>query len=401
MAPKGIAPLFVITALLVISLSFERYRAILNLRQPAFAAISAFVVLAAISSIWSLTPGETLYSAMILALTCLGGLAITIAASNLTIEERAFVEKSSIVGGAIGLALILFEYSTDGFIKQSLVETFMTEFQPDKIYYLEDKPFSPALSPGVTIYAFYIWPLAAVVERRFGLLALILALLGLCIAIAIGRSYTPILAIGLGLIMAIGALLSSRITAILSTAGIVIAIAAMPFFPGILPNPNTETLRLSYLPPSALHRLTIWNTASERFKERPWLGIGMNATRSLYSRKDAVRREYFADDPDKKWYNIFEPIPLHAHNGILQIWLELGLIGAIALGAILLSLIKMIRIGFRQRIWTASCFGLYTSAIIVFSLSFGPWQSWWQSALWLSAGFMVAARNGDDIDAVE
>jgi len=37
------------------------------------------------------------------------------------------------------------------------------------------------------------------------------------------------------------------------------------------------------------------------------------------------------------WSNVFEPIPLHVHNGILQIWLELGIGGALLLGAVLLS----------------------------------------------------------------
>ena len=246
------------------------------------------------------------------------------------------------------------------------------------------------------MYVLYIWPTMVAINRRLGTVYMTLSISVFFIAVTMGRADSPAIALGMGLVVAVAAIFSKRIIVYLVSVFVVVGIAAMPFLPETLPNPETETHRLSFLSPSALHRLSIWNTAAERLKEKPILGIGMNATRSLYGDKDKILREYYADVPDKKWSNIFEPIPLHVHNGVLQIWLELGIGGAILLGAIILSLIRLILDNCQNPIWTAASLGLITSAIVIFSLSFGPWQSWWQATLWLSGGFMVAVREDDN-----
>ena len=214
------------------------------------------------------------------------------------------------------------------------------------------------------------------------------------VAISVGNADSPILGLGLGMIVAAAALVSRKLLTDLFSVAIILIVAGMPFLPSTLPNPETETVKLSFLSPSALHRLSIWNTAVDHFVERPIFGIGMNSTRSLYSEKDKIKRSYYTDDPDKKWSNIFEPIPLHVHNGILQIWLELGLGGALLLGAVLLSLLLKIRRNVDGEVMMAACMGLLSSSIIIFSISFGPWQNWWQAALWLTAGYMAAVRHG-------
>ena len=170
-----------------------------------------------------------------------------------------------------------------------------------------------------------------------------------------------------------------------------------PLLPGALPDPETQTSRYPSLSHSALHRLSIWRTAGERISERPVLGFGMNATRHLYDQSDKARRYYDTDDPNKKsWYNDFEPIPLHVHNGVLQIWLELGAIGALLFLATILAIVKIVYGKIENSFHSAMGLGMLSSAIFIFSASFGPWQSWWHSGLWLLAGIMVVAVNGSD-----
>jgi exopolysaccharide production protein ExoQ len=389
LAPKGIAPLFVITALLVIGLNFDRY---LNyLKSPRFLSVLlglciAFVVL---STFWSVTPSATFLSAMIFGLTCIGGLAIVLAARQFTTEEHALFTKATIYGGVIGIVFFSIEFAIDGSIKQILSETFTSNIRPRISY-------DPSLNSGMAVYALYVWPWAVAMKKRLGFVALALALAVSIVAVAIGQATSPILALGIGLIVAAGVWWSEKLVTSLCAVFIIIGIFAMPYLPGSLPNPETETHRLSFLSRSALHRLSIWNTVVDRMAERPLLGFGMNTTRSLYSDKDKINRVYFPDNKRKKWYNFFEPIPLHAHNGILQIWLELGIGGALLLAAMVLSIIKFVRDSLRHLIWKAACMGLLTSSITIFSISFGPWQSWWQATLWLLTGFMVALRNSTD-----
>ena len=91
-----------------------------------------------------------------------------------------------------------------------------------------------------------------------------------------------------------------------------------------------------------------------------------------------------------------ESLPLHTHNAILQIWLELGGVGAFIFGIILVA----INLGLQNanRFVAAFSQSQLTAAIVVSSLGFGAWQSWWLSLLWLSALIMASIRNENIVD---
>ena len=44
---------------------------------------------------------------------------------------------------------------------------------------------------------------------------------------------------------------------------------------------------------------------------------------------------------------------------------------------------------------SAMVYGQLTVALVIASLSFGVWQAWWMSTLWLSASLMVLALKSD------
>ena len=80
---------------------------------------------------------------------------------------------------------------------------------------------------------------------------------------------------------------------------------------------------------------------------------------------------------------ITEGLPLHPHNNILQITLELGLVG-------IFLFFLMIQLCI-QGIWKLNsnpCYlcmlsGTLLSFLIISSISYGIWQSWWVCTLWL------------------
>jgi O-antigen ligase len=75
-----------------------------------------------------------------------------------------------------------------------------------------------------------------------------------------------------------------------------------------------------------------------------------------------------------------ELLPLHPHNAALQIWLELGLVGAIAAAAAMLALGRRIR---GDRATRAALAGTLLAACTVGSVGYGIWQGWWMGALWI------------------
>jgi len=95
-------------------------------------------------------------------------------------------------------------------------------------------------------------------------------------------------------------------------------------------------------------------------------------------------------------YFASQPLPLHPHNGVLQAWLELGVVGALAVAAILILVVGGIERVARRNRAAAPLFALFSTGALIFGSTFGAWQSWWQAALWLVAALAIAVVNGAD-----
>ena len=127
-----------------------------------------------------------------------------------------------------------------------------------------------------------------------------------------------------------------------------------------------------HLSDKIIHRLMIWSFSKEKIFDRPIFGYGVFKTRS-------VGEEYKIIDKDN---NKISAIPLHTHNGILQIWLELGGIGVLLFYYLIFILMK--RIHSFSKISRNYSIIVSASLIQIFfigQLSFGVWQSWWMSII--------------------
>jgi O-antigen ligase len=107
-------------------------------------------------------------------------------------------------------------------------------------------------------------------------------------------------------------------------------------------------------------RLGYWSHAIDWIKLRPLQGWGLEASR------------------------MFGPgIVLHPHNNPLQVWLELGAIGAITAAAFWGVVLSRL-----ARPWsnmTAAASAACCSVYLLFGVNFGVWQEWW-----LALGALVA-----------
>ena len=385
-APKGVAPLFAVSAMLVFALTFDTRRIGAILRQPVAVGLTAFLAIAATSAIWSIEPASSLRATLILALTSFGGLYLADTIAGLKKEPRKTLCLGIIAGGVLGLFLIVFERSTGAFLTREIL---LAKNSGASLPY----SLMPGLNGGMSVLALFIWPWALAVKNHFGTIVMALGLLASVVVIFLSSADAPILALMAGMIVAALSLISRKTVLALTAALAVTGIALAPLLPGALPNPHTEARVYSKLSNSGVHRLAIWRTAAEHIANAPAVGIGMNATRFLYGRSDRVYHVYATDDPQKKWGNYAEPIPLHTHNGVLQIWLELGAIGALSFAGVLVMVMWRIRQGFDDAVATAARLGMMISGITMFSLSFGPWQGWWQGAIWLSVALMSMAEG--------
>jgi len=135
---------------------------------------------------------------------------------------------------------------------------------------------------------------------------------------------------------------------------------------------------------SGQHRVEIWHFAAERALEKPLFGWGFNASRYVPN-GDAV--SHFLPPGQSL-------IPLHPHDAFLQVWLEIGAVGAIIVAGILLLGLRAVGQ------WPAAVarFTLpgYAAGLVVAGLAFGIWQSWWMATLAFSAVAyrMIGSEHG-------
>ena len=116
-----------------------------------------------------------------------------------------------------------------------------------------------------------------------------------------------------------------------------------------------------------LHRLMIWSYVKEKILEKPLMGHGFFSSRNIANE--------MRDTESRTKYQL---IPLHPHNSILQIWLELGLLGIIIFFSFIKLILDKIYYYFQiNRSVATITFMTFFQVLTIGQISFGFWQSWW------------------------
>lgn len=136
---------------------------------------------------------------------------------------------------------------------------------------------------------------------------------------------------------------------------------------------------VDYEPGSVGARLDIWYAVSRKILESPIYGHGLEAARSITDW--SVEFVYYQGNS-----------MLHPHNGILQIWLEFGVIGA--LGAAFCWVLGSSRVLRLSGKTTPAVASLLATSLFVLTVSHGLWQSWWLWSLFGVAALTTLAVQG-------
>lgn len=243
------------------------------------------------------------------------------------------------------------------------------------LHNLTEEPIRPDLAVVKVSEATYplvllFWPCARMLDAwKFQGRNLLIALIALCTVV--GAHFTgadaPIAALLLGGLTWLGVRVIGK-----PIARALIPIVVTPFiFAPMVVLWGVRSGLFAWLhviaPPSWDHRLNIWAFSANQIVQHALRGWGIDASRT------------------------FGPaIPLHTHNSALQLWLELGSLGA-ALAAAFFAWIL-----YRVVAWTgedrrdgAMAAGALVSYLVIGGLSFGVWQEWW-----LALGALTAIACG-------
>jgi O-antigen ligase len=159
--------------------------------------------------------------------------------------------------------------------------------------------------------------------------------------------------------------------------GVVAMPLAMPLVPMLIDR-VAVTRAIPHFPPSFYQRLEIWNFALERIRERPILGWGFDAARAIPGGTDKFQVSFQVPWMTEFYETSTQFMPLHPHNGGLQIWLELGGVGALLLAFVLWRLVRT-QVGPGRE--SSLMAGFVAAALVPSTVAFGIAQSWWLALL--------------------
>ncbi len=142
------------------------------------------------------------------------------------------------------------------------------------------------------------------------------------------------------------------------------------------------------MPASWQHRLYIWNFVTHRIWEKPIFGWGLEASR--FMSHPPISLDFVDNHTVYSLHGTDVLLPLHPHNGFLQLWLEGGSLGvllfSIFLGTVFLYGLRAFPLALHRAFLGASI----TSCLVPFCLSYGVWQSWWIMILFALALYWSA-----------
>ena len=390
-APRGLALLFVLTAVLLIFQELIERRTLQFISWRFYLAAIAIPLYGAISSVWSITPAVSIKMSVIICGTIFIGMLLANNSILKNFKDKILFEKWFIAGGLIGFTLLFAENVTNAGLSRLAYELFGSNRGAQLI-----NQFGPlTFNPGISAASLYLWPLGLILFRKFSKVVFI-TVVGFCFfGICIGVPTTPVLALIVGFSTMVITGLAKRFGPkflILATAMYTLL---TPAIPSLLPDPADPQSSLSrYYALSDIHRYMIWNTTYNHIKDKPIFGHGLDSTRALYSHEDRITTQIDIKATGKR-HNIFaEPIPLHPHNAFLQVWLELGVVGAGLLAFFLVKILILVPKVTRNHWEAAVCYGVFTSGLTISSLSYGIWQSWWLGSLLLVGAFMAVTIQG-------
>jgi exopolysaccharide production protein ExoQ len=349
LASKGAAPLAAAAGICALTLDAENLAAAWYRVRGLTVLLAALVLWGLISSLWAVEPRRSLLIALRLAALFAAGLALTAAASEIARPERLMW--CLLAGFAVALVLAVVQFASSGMLTAPLARRAFID---------------PVLNQAEDGFGFLLLPLcAALVLLRRNIVAAVLAEAAVVVICAL---VGDIARIGFLLGVAAAMLLYfwreplARGAAVVSVALILAAPLVFPPLGGIAAVHDATR----HFKSSLWHRLEIWAFVGDRIAERPLLGWGLDSSRAIPG----------GDAPIREGQPGQELLPLHPHNAALQVWLELGVPGAVLFAWLAARLWLALGMARWPPLYAAAAGGSLVAALTVALGSYGIWQEW-------------------------
>lgn len=377
LAPMGMTPL---VGLLALTLVLSVWPALRADRRLLLAGRAVWPLLAVglASVLWSLEPSASLYKTGQIAVLILFGMVLIPAFGSGSAIDPARILTATAIGFLAITPIVLADVGLDGALSGWA--------RP-----VPEGALAASYSRGAAVHALFALPLAIGLWRMGRRLLAVAILIVAPMPFALEQTSAQ-LALVAGLAAAATIFAVPRLRWLLLVGQTVFVLAV----PVVLPYDNLGRLcGLIDSKASVIHRVTIWNFALDRWSEKPVAGWGLATSRFVpggqgYADFMTPCGRPVGTLPDGT-PNLPRLLPLHTHNAAVQVWLELGAVGALALAWLVAALSIQGYARATDRLGRAAVAGLSTSTFTVAVVSFGMWQSWWWATIILAVGLTVAA----------
>lgn len=331
---------------------------------PHALCLLALLAVVVLSALWSIAPDKSWQLGIRLMALCGLGYACVLFASSHTARLLPLLT----IGNLLAMVVILIEYSTDGYIFHLLHH----KRQVFELFELNKGATFLALSAWVSLswllhekrwwLSGIFWLAVLLVLSRLESLAAILAFMVVTAVFFLMRLFPK-----KGFYTVLAALL--------------IGLALLPVVLHTL-KPEAIVARVPSLPLSAIHRLYIWEFASHKADEHPFLGWGASATRYLEVKPEDIRNP------------TFYPMPVHPHNQMLQLRFDLGLPGMALFIAFVGTLACAIRRSSLPPEAQAAAIASIIGYLVIGGLGYSIWHNWWiADGFFIAVGFASTNKN--------
>jgi O-antigen ligase len=323
----------------------------------------AFLAWAGITALWSLSPSQSLARLAKLAW-------IFVAACYLLRAETLALGPAPqhlfrvLLPAAVAAAVIVsVERASSGWFLEAL---WLRQAHPDP--YIE----ATRVFKGIGVLLVVSWCLVPEMLARCGRWACLAALAALAGLILWAGSIAAMAALAAAsLVYLLSWRFGDRFPAVLRVlvVGWVLALPAAGLFTTA---PVVDTLSAARsggvaVPGSALHRAYIYDFVLERIWQRPVLGWGLESSSLLPGAETVI----------PVLQRVF--LPSHPHNAVLEIWVELGAIGAALAAAFLWLGLRRIERRIASPPERAAALAAFTAFFVISMASFSLWATWWLS----------------------
>lgn len=336
--------------------------------------LALFVGWAVLSIIWTINPDRGVKTAIRLALVAFSLVFLIDAAKRLDHAQRLNFGRWLVAGTIVGLSLTGMFIALSGALGGWLGISGLPGHELDH------------LNRTASVIAILVWPVALVVAQLYGRYAAAVVIIMSALALYLLAPSTPLVAFLVGACAFGMGWISQRWGKRLLFIGFTMAVIAIPFFDVFVPVINDWLIANVPSPNSEVHRFVIWEFASQRIFEQPLFGWGLEAARNIPGGHDKIFLFQFGDNP-----TMGQAMPLHPHNALVQIWLELGLIGIFLIAAIFSLIVVSIPESSVNRAAPATMIAAMACAFTIAELGFGIWQGWWMATLGMTAMIVIAA----------